>query len=211
MKSCGNTDSLGTLRISRLVFTQCLAAALWRFRSRPRKPRTPDVPATPAAHNKFARPRISIKRRPKARNSQSARNAARGARPTAPAPPAAAARDCAFFGRRGLPPTAKIFYPSGVDCCKSAGSPGRHAQSAELQRGGGGNQPQRAPERTAEDESTTARGTEARRPTKGERERRDNDGRTNRCPPLCCLRRQAGRTAAHRKRKATLTERTIRL
>lgn len=106
------------------------AAAPWRFRSRPRKPGTPDAPTAPAAHNKFrAAPHLDQAppkgtKQPK-REKRGTRRATDGART-----PGGRHSGLRFFGRRGLPPTAKILYPSGVDRCKSAGSPGRHAQHA---------------------------------------------------------------------------------
>ena len=174
MKSCGNTVSLGTLRIPRLVITQCLAAALWRFRSRPRKPRTPDAPTAPAAHNKFRAAPLLDQAPPKGtkkpkREKRGTRRATAGART-----PGGRRSGLRFFGRRGLPPTAKMNNPTGVDCCKSAGSPGRHAQHASSKA---------APRRTQnrQERRSGRRKTKAHRkeePTRARRRKANANGAT---------------------------------
>lgn len=140
----------------RALFTrEAFPAALWALSEPTTETTSPEPSGTPGAHQNAKRaPPLFDQAPPKGgdqpeREKRGTRRATGGVRT-----PGGRCFPSRITTAGGCRRRRKISTPPGLTAARAQARPGRHAQSAELQRGSGGNQPQRAlPARPAQTEN----------------------------------------------------------
>ena len=208
MKSCGIMASLCcTSAIALCSPREAFSAALWALSEPTTKTTSPELSGTPGAHKNAKRaPPLLDQAPPKGgdkpkREKRGTRRATGGVRT-----PGGRCFPSRITTAGGCRRRRKSLTPPGLTAARAQARPGRHAQTPSCNAAAAAINHKERRTRTAKDGSTTARGTISRRPTEGERNRRDRHRLQSDGCRFACLRRQARRTAARRKRTTLILQ-----